>query len=126
MKTNLLNFLIALKNASQVNKDYLTIKSNNQVIKLIECLYSEKCILAFHFLANKTHIKVFLKRYLHLCFFKNLKIMSTGSFDTYLKYSELCKIVNKNKVLILSTSKGFLSAESCKQKHLGGKLLFIC
>ncbi len=126
MKTNLLNFLISLKNASQVNKNFLIIRSSKQTVKLIECLYAEKFILSFQFLVNKTHIKVFLKKYLNLCFFKNLKIMSTGSFDKYLKYSELCKIINKNKTLILSTSKGLLSSETCKQKRLGGKLLFVC
>ena len=62
MKTNLLNFLISLKNASQVNKNFLIIRSSKQTVKLIECLYAEKFILSFQFLVNKTHIKVFLKK----------------------------------------------------------------
>ena len=51
--------------------------------------------------------------------------MSTSSYGSYIKYLDICKILNQYKLLIISTNKGLLTGEACKKYKLGGKLLFV-
>ena len=92
---------------------------------MIKCLYEENYILSFHYLNSIKSIKLFFNSCYSINFFKTLKIMTTGSHSTYIKYIDLCRLIIKHKLLILSTTKGFVTGDFCKRYRLGGKLLFI-
>ena len=125
MKINLINCLIALKNASLFNKKSITIKSNNQILKLIESLYKEAFILTFYLLKDSTKLKIILKHYTALNFFATLKILTKSSLNFYIKYLDLSKLIFKHKIVFISTTEGILTGKECKKKKLGGTVLFI-
>ena len=53
-----------------------------------------------------------------------LKIVSKPSISLFLNYEKICRISEKNRVLILSTNAGFLTSEECKKRKIGGKVFF--
>ena len=54
----------------------------------------------------------------------SLKIISKPSISLFLDYEKLCRVSEKNRILILSTDQGFLSGEECKKRKIGGKVFF--
>ena len=56
---------------------------------------------------------------------KSLKIISTPVKITYLTLKNLAKLPSTKSILVLSTSKGFLTGLECKKQKIGGVLLFI-
>jgi len=46
-------------------------------------------------------------------------------FESNLSFRKICKIDSSLKLLILSTTKGFLSGKLSKKKKIGGKLICI-
>jgi len=116
--------LIALKNASLVHKEFILVKNNILVLKIIKNLYLEGLIQSFAVETSKSfQIKVYLRYSFNKNFFKNLKIFST---PITLKYFEICKLSTKQNLIFISTPLGFLTGEECKKRHLGGKLYFQC
>ena len=112
-----------LKNASMIKKESIIILNSNLNFKIITFLYKEGFIQSFK--KNDKKIFVFLRYSFNKDFFSNLKIVSTTTLKYYLSYKDLCKITNKRFILLLSTSKGFLTGLECKKQQIGGKLFFI-
>lgn len=125
MKVSTINFLVSIKNASVSNKSSIDIKVNQEIIQILQCLYEQSFILSFSYVKKTNLIKIVFKTDTNLNFFQNLKIMSKNSYGSYLKYLDLCKILNQYKLLLLSTHKGLLTGDVCKKYKIGGKLLFI-
>jgi len=125
MKVSTINFLVSIKNASVSNKSSIDIKANQEIIQILQCLYEQSFILSFSYVKKTNLIKIVFKTDTNLNFFQNLKIMSKNSYGSYLKYLDLCKILNQYKLLLLSTHKGLLTGDVCKKYKIGGKLLFI-
>lgn len=125
MKISTINFFVALKNASVANKGIINIKANQEIIPILQCLYEQGFVLSFNYIKNQKTIRVVFKKESGLNFFINLKFMSTSSNGSYIKYLDVCKILNQYKLLIVSTHKGLLTGEACKKYKLGGKLLFV-
>ena len=126
MKLSVINFLIALKNASISKKNFAIVKTSEQVIKLLHYLYEESFILSFNSLTKKNQIKIFFKKEISINFFNNLKIMATSSYGSYIQFNDLCKLISQYRILIISTDKGLLTGDICKKYGKGGRLLFIC
>jgi len=121
MNSNTINLLITLKNASLIKKEIVFIKNSHITLEIITLLYKEGIIQSFTNMGSQ--IKISLRYSFNKNIFKNLKTFS-NSID--LKYSDICKISSKQNLIVISTSKGFLSCLDCKKYHLGGKLFFIC
>jgi small subunit ribosomal protein S8 len=111
-----------LKNAAYLKKELIVVPWNKKLLPLINLLYKEMIIQSFHF--HNTVIKIYLKYFLNMQIFYNLKFLSTSSQKNYLDYLNLCLINSKNSFFILSTDKGLLTEYECKQFKIGGKLLF--
>ncbi len=122
MSISLINFLIVLKNATSVKKEMVKVIFNKKLLPLINLLYKETIIQSFK--CHENFIKIYLKYFLNMEIFYNLKFLSTSSKKNYLDYLNLCLINDKNNFFILSTDKGLLNGFECKKFKLGGKLLF--
>ena len=132
MNINLIKLLLKLKNASLVRKEVISIQCNTLCLELLKVLYQEGFIQSFNVssinsntIEKQFEITVVLRYFYNKPILKNLKIISTPSYVKYVTLKDLCKIPNKKRVLFLSTNKGFLTGFGCKQKQVGGTLLFL-
>lgn len=128
MNTNLIKFLIKLKNASLLKKEVVTLEFNPFCLELLHVLYAEGLVQSFliEHENNKLYFKIVLRYFFNKPVLKNLKFFSKPSHIKYFRYSDLCKIVDRKFIFVLSTSKGILTSLECKKKKIGGKLLFMC
>jgi small subunit ribosomal protein S8 len=124
MNLILINFLSKLKNASLVKKKLLIVKFNYSFLSILKILYKEGFILSY--VKQDEQLLIYFRYFHNLNNLKKLKIISTLSKSVYLNKFDINKIVENNKILIFSTSKGFLNSLSCKKLGVGGQLVFIC
>jgi ribosomal protein S8 len=126
MSSKLINFLIAIKNASIFKKEQLKIFYNKQFILLSKTLYKEGLIQDFWLLKekNKFYIIINLKYNYNFSNLKKFTIVSKPSRSIYFSFKDICKIYEKQILYIFSTSLGYLTSLECKQKKLGGILFF--
>ncbi len=98
---------------------------NDFCINLIYLLYSEGFILSFHLTNSKKKIKVFLKTESNgSSIIKNIKLISTPSNNSHLKYNHLTKLTDGVGIIVLSTPYGLFTSNSCIKKKIGG--MAIC
>lgn len=130
MKNTLIKFLIKLKNASLSRRESVSIDFNLLCLEITELLYKEGFIQSFSIeekMVNKvlkSIIKINLRYFYNKPLLSELKIISTPVQLAYLSVRNLAKLPSTKHVLFLSTSKGFLTGFQCKEKNLGGLLLF--
>ena len=130
MKNTLIKFLIKLKKASLSRRESVSIDFNLLCLEITELLYKEGFIQSFSIEEKtvnnvlKSIIKINLRYFYNKPLLKDLKIISTPVQLAYLSVRNLAKLPSTKHVLFLSTSKGFLTGFQCKEKNLGGLLLF--
>ena len=131
MNTNLIKLLLKIKNASNSQKERISVISNKTYNVILEKLYQEGLIQSFcnsqkDLLKTKSVTNVFLRYPSNKSTFETFKIVSTPSRIHFLSFSDLCQISDKKYTLLLFTDKNLLTHVECKKYGLGGKLLFIC
>jgi small subunit ribosomal protein S8 len=118
------DMLIKIKNGQKSRKNYIYQYNSKLCLKILNIIYKEGYI-KFYSIVNKKTIKIWLK------YSNNLPVIKKFFFFPYLNNSfflslkMLWKIDLKIKLLILSTTKGFLSGKTSKKKGIGGKLICI-
>ena len=127
MHSNGIKFLLALKNASVLKKEIVFFYYNKLFLKLAKVLYRTGLIQNFYIekkYAKNFQIVISLKYSFNIGILNSLKIISKPSISLFLDYDKICRIAEKNRVLILSTSEGFLTSSECKKRKIGGKVFF--
>ncbi len=126
MNSKLINFLIAIKNASIFKKEQLKIFYNKKFILLSKVLYKNGLIQDFYLKKENYnfYIVITLKYNYNFSNFKFLKIVSKPSRSIFFSYKDINKIYEKQVLYIFSTSLGYLTSLECKQKKIGGFLFF--
>lgn len=128
MNNLLIRFLISIKNAIILKKEFVNIFFNKKLILLSKALYKQGLIQDFWL--KKDSIKffkivIFLKAYQNFSNFLTLKIVSKPSRSLFFSYKDLCKLYEKQILYIFSTPLGFLSSFDCKKLKMGGLLFFF-
>ncbi len=130
MKNTLIKFLIKLKNASFSRCENVYVEFNLLSLELTELLYREGFIQSFSIEEKVTNglvqvkIKINLRYFYNKPLLKDLKIISTPVQLAYLGVKNLAKFPSTKHVFFFSTSRGLLTGLQCKEKNLGGLLLF--
>ena len=124
IKQSFWNIIITLKNNQIVKKSYVIIKKKKKIINLLNILWDENYISGYCFF-NKHYIKIFLKYIAHKPVLLNFKFISKPGKKLYLSVKHLWKLKIGSNNLILSTTKGFLTLNSCKKINVGGKPLLL-
>jgi small subunit ribosomal protein S8 len=130
MSNTLIKFLIKLKNAALSKQESVSFDFNTLNLNITEFLYNEGLIQSFFLhdevILNKSTLKICitLRAIYNKPLLKSLKIISTPVKMTYLTFKNLSKLPSTKTLLVLSTSKGFLTGLACKKQKLGGVLLF--
>lgn len=127
MNILIINFLIALKNASILKKEIVRFFFNKKFILILKVLYNKGLIQDFwlekqHY--NNLKIVIALKSTLSYSSLATLKIVSKPSNSLFFSYKDLCKLYEKQMLYIFSTAIGYLSSVECKKYRLGGLLVF--
>lgn len=129
MNKNLIKFLIQLKNASYARKQSVELEHINALTNYLSVLYNEGYIQSFSVKTadfSKKKISVNLRHYQNKVLTENIKFLSTPSRIKFLSYKDLTKTSFKNKLMILSTSRGVLSHKECLKHKIGGIAMLVC
>ena len=132
MNKSLVYFLIKLKNASQLKKEFIVVEYNVFHIKIIQKLYNEGFIQSFSIFdkqnpnSNSCFVLINLRVFLNKPILGTLNLLSTPSLKNILTVTELYRIKSLKYTIFLTTSLGILTLNECKKKNLGGEALFIC
>ena len=124
MNLTVINFLSKLKNVSLIKKKIFVVKFNISFLPILNILYKEGLLLSY--IKKNNNIVIYFNYFHNTDSLKNLKIISSMAKSIYLNKINLSKIVEKNKLLVFSTSKGILTSLECKKMGIGGKFIFIC
>jgi len=129
MNKNLIQFLIKLKNASIARKDFIEVDYVNSINGYLNILYKEGFIQSFRIKlsdTNKKVVHIYLRQFQNKVLTENLQFVSIPSRTKTLSYNDLIKISLRNKLLILSTSKGILGHKECLKYKIGGIAMLVC
>lgn len=118
------DMLIRIKNGILAKKYFVIISNNKLSLKILNIIYKENYI-KHYILINNNKIKVFLKYYNGNSHIKSLKFFPLQKNSNFVSVSKLWKFDLSDKLVILSTSKGFLTGKISKKKNIGGKLICI-
>lgn len=118
--------LIRLKNGSTSTKKTVNVIKNKKTIQILNVLYKEGYILGYQFLSSDSNlIQVSLKYINSVAVIKKIKIFSKVSKKIYCNLNMLSKQKNNNQLTIVSTSKGYLSANEALKLKIGGELICL-
>lgn len=129
MNKNLIKFLIKLKNASIARKHLITVNHVNAINGYLNTLYKEGFIQSFSIKSDKTNNKIvhiYLRHFQNKVLTENIQFLSIPSRTKILSYNDLTKISLRNKLMILSTSKGVLGHKECLKYKIGGIAMLVC
>lgn len=121
---SLSNLTSKLKNAIRFNKKFILLPRNPLCFKVLKLLFFEGFISNVSEINSGKLLKVYLKYSPNgsPCF-REIKNFSTLGKNIYLNYNQLSKLTQGVGVIIISTTRGLLTNQSCLKHRLGGKIL---
>lgn len=126
MVSKIIDFLIQLKNSSQIFKTNFYIKKHVKFSNLLYILYKTGFIQSFSSTINNYYC-IKIRFYYNKPVLFYLKIFSKPSLSIYFSLIDICKLPTKKLIFFFSTSKsGVITQLDCKKQKIGGKLLFMC
>lgn len=132
MNINTITLLSQLRSASLNKKESVILEINNFTITVLDSLYNEGLILSYTIVRKKGFLNNTKTAIVHIRYvngqpvFENLKILSSPSFTRIISIKNICRLNPKKENFFFSTNKGILSLQECKNKRVGGILLFMC
>jgi len=120
------NLLNTVKNNQQILKSKIYVKASKKIKSILNLLWNENLIAGYS-VTNKdvNIIKIFLKYKNKTPVIAKVKALSKPGKRIFLKTKHLWKINDNSGLLIISTSKGLLSIESCKNRNIGGEPIYL-
>lgn len=126
MVSKVIDFLIQLKNSSQIFKTNFYIKKHIKFSNLLYILYKTGFIQSFSSTIN-SYFCVKVRYYYNKPVLFYLKIFSKPSLSIYFSLIDIYKLPTKKLIFFFSTAKsGIITQLDCKKQKVGGKLLFMC
>jgi small subunit ribosomal protein S8 len=124
MKNHLWNMITAIRNGQLVKKAYIIQKKKKINETILHVLWNEGFILGYKSIDSR-HLKIYLKYRNSKPAISHIKSLSKPGFRVYYSLKELWKYDTCQGLLIISTSKGVLSVNECKNKKVGGEPFLI-
>jgi small subunit ribosomal protein S8 len=112
-----------IKNGYSAKKIKISQPRNKLCAKMLNIFYKEGFIKNYRVdPSNSKNFVIFLKYINGTPIITQLDAVSTPSKKVYINARDLWKLHNGINVLIMSTTKGFLTDRECKELHLGGEI----
>jgi small subunit ribosomal protein S8 len=126
MKNTLWNITNDLKNTQLSRRNFLYYSKTKLLVNFLNILWNEGYILGYKVSSmNSNLLKIFFKYKNENSSITLLKSISRPSRPMFYSLSQLYKLDTKKNLMILSTSKGLMTINECKQAQIGGKLLLL-
>lgn len=126
MKKKFWNFVSIINNGQLSKKLTVKFKKKKSCERLLNILWDEGYILGYKTLKNNSSIiVVYLKYNNNLPSISKIRIISKSSLRVYYSIKQLWKLKENQGLIILSTTKGLLSVNSCKKFGIGGEPILI-
>lgn len=123
------DYLTRIRNAQMAGHRIVDIPASNLKKRITEILYKQGYILKYKFedTDNKQGlIKIALKynKESRKPIIRKLKRISRPGLRTYVKSTELPRVINGLGTAVISTSKGVLTDKDARKENVGGEVLF--
>ena len=125
MKKKFWEFVCIIKNAQLANKQIVKHTKKKSFEMLLNILWDEGYILGYKNIYDSNIILIYLKYNNKFPAITNFKIISKSSSKIYYSTRQLWKLKESHGLIVLSTSKGLLSVDSCKKIGVGGEPILI-
>lgn len=126
MKHTLWNLSANLKNSQISRRNFIFQPKTKSTTSFLNILWDEGFISGYKLCNSDLNLlKIFLKYKNGNPVINSLKILSKPSRQVHYSVSDLWKLDAKKTLIILTTPKGLMTIDECKQTKTGGKLLFI-
>lgn len=126
MKNYLWNMFSIIKNGQLALRPFVVFPNNKNCLAFLNILWDEGFILGFKITqAEPNQIKIFLSYKNETPTIQKIKPISRPGHRVYFSNTQLWKIKSNIGLVIISTSKGFLTASVCKKMKIGGELLIL-
>lgn len=112
-----------INNGQLAKKLFVVLPIKKTSKQILNILWDEGFILGYKESFNS--LKIYLKYQNGLPIITLIKNISKSSLRVYYSVNQLWKLNSKNQLIILSTTKGFLSDKECKKKNIGGEPIFV-
>jgi ribosomal protein S8 len=129
MNTHTLHALNKIKNASLLNKEFVSLKYSNYLVAIIKSLYKAGFIQSYIVLAKNgasNKVLIYLRSSYNKIILNKLIFISTSSNKKYLSCAKIHSLPARKNVFFFSTALGVLTHLECKKKNVGGVSLFVC
>jgi len=113
-----------IKNGLSVKKKYIYSLKNNICLGVLNVLWDEGLINGYRIHSSKKkNLEIFLKYNKGTPVILLLKAISKPGKRVYINKKNIWKLDNSVGLFILSTNKGVLSLNKCKELNIGGELI---
>ena len=116
--------ITAIRNGQLVKKAYIIQKKKKINETILHVLWDEGFILGYKSIDSR-HLKIYLKYKNSKPAISYIKSLSKPGFRVYYSLKELWKYDTCQGLLIISTNKGVLSVNECKNKKVGGEPFLV-
>ena len=119
--------MISTINNGQLAKKAFVLQTNKKACQgILNVLWDEGFILGYKISKNNIKtIKIFLKYKNGFSAISLMKALSKPSLRVYYSVKQLWKLDSSKGIVILSTNKGFMSNNDCKNFFLGGEPVIL-
>ena len=126
MSKHISNMISIINNGQLSKKSFVLQQKKNACESILNVLWDEGFILGYKISNNNLNtIKIFLKYQNGSPTICSLKMLSKPSLRIYYSVKQLWKLDSSKGFLILSTNKGFMTSNDCKQQVLGGEPIIL-
>lgn len=126
MNKQVCNLISNINNGQLVNKNFIIQLKQKNCENILNVLWDKGFILGYKILKSKPQkIKIFLKYHKGNSVINSIKILSKPSIRKYYSVKQLWKLKTGEGIVILSTNKGFMSDNECKENNIGGEPFFL-
>jgi small subunit ribosomal protein S8 len=126
MVNTLWNISANLKNNQIARRHFFFQPKTKLTIAFLNILWNEGFILGYKIdNSDSSLLKIFLKFKKKDPVINSIKFVFKPSRNICYSVSQLWKLDSKKSLIVLTTSKGLMTAHECKKTQTGGKPLFI-
>lgn len=122
MKNLIWSMFSKIKNGQMLKKPFVIYPKKTFCASFLDILWDEGFILGYKISnKNSNNFKIFLKYQKGQPVINSIVTITKPSLRVYYKLNQLWKLKINNELLIVSTTKGLLTLESCKKLRVGGE-----
>jgi len=122
------DMLTRIRNANSAKKQYVDIPASKLKGQILKVMADQKYIQRYTLIETSNKVNNIYRVYLkytpeHTSVISDLKRISRPGLRRYVQASQVPKVFNGLGLAIISTSKGVLSDDECRNNNVGGEVL---